>query len=1685
MQRKMVATCIVLMILATTILPLVHIVGATDATLTLSNAELSAQFAKEWGPGIIAGINDIGTGVRFDFTNLGSAGTAMGDNYPVSPLAGGAPDSVGGWGDFQAYIRCRLVFTNLGLDGVSVNLFMNTGWTNVDWHRDTYWENGWIYVGANESKVVTLDFSSATAWNAQDDPVPEWRYLGGTSGVIVRRLTEVSNIGFQVCGNGAGSLVVSSTTPSDTVVALPDAEVSAQFAKETGPANLVAVTVLRGMGVRLDFTGLDSSTGTVVGDSFPVSALAGGAWKDYGNGFAGPYDFSGYAKYMLLFTNVGPAEVKVNLKMNTGWTNALWGSPERDTFWQNSWTTVPPGESRIVTLDFWSAQVWNAMNDPVPEWRHADGTIGVIVRRLDEVSDIGFQILGSGQGSIILSGDLTLALSDAELNTQFRKETGPGAIAAITDIPGPGVKFDFTGLRTDVGTIAGDNFPVSPLAGGAYKTYGVANPFSTSGDFFEYTKYSMIFTNLGPNPVTVNLKMNTGWTIPPPEYAAAWRDTFWQSNWTIIAPGESEVLTLNFSSAQVYNAADEQEYRACADGTTGVRVWRLDEVSDIGFQVLGNGNASIIVSAFLHPLEVYVDASYTSSTPGWGYDHFAKIQDGIDAIIAGGIVHVHDGTYNEALYISKSLTLKADSSPIVTGSQSFATKYGNREAVIFIKGATNVVLNGLDIEGQGFTGDGIKNYGIIYENSSGTVENCTVSPNMIGNMYSFGIAGWDRSNLSVEDCTIKNFGRVGVYATNVANIKLHGNTIIGQPYTQSDLVNYGVEIEDWDGASTAEIVENEIYNCGDSNPSMLWSSAGIIADIWRIYYDLLPSAVSIEHNDIHHNFEAIEIVSNSLSYAHYNDIHDNLYGVWTDTDVYNNNATFDARFNWWGDASGPSQATTNPSGLGNDAGDYVDYSPWLGFVVGTTPMTWHVNPSGGSDALQEAIDEASDGDTIIAHPGTYFENQTVINKSLTVTSSSGADATIIDGSLATLTDGGLIRITAATGDVTFSGFTLRNPGATAAGDRFGIYASSSSPGPTYTISYNKIYGTNNPDDTGDYGIYAAWGKEKLVFTHNLMTQHGSNPILIEVQTGETDVSYNTLDEGAYGSVVYFSMTHDGTNITTLQKVSHNVINVGTGIHTGSDYYGGAIVFRSAFLGLYGNGTYTNVQITDNVINNLKGYRRAISLSDDASGDGSGGEISSPTITGNIVTGTGEIGSIGIQLRGLVTNANVSDNQINNVDTGILCAKGINGNCGPRTTITNNDISGCSTGINITDSAVAIVECNLIENNGEGLFIDSNNNIIENNTITGNSGSYSGIHLTATADGNEIHFNNIEANVGTNVYGVYKEGGSTVNATYNWWGDQSGPCHPTLNPTGLGDRVSDYVNFIPWLLMIRDVAIVNATASPTTVAAGQTVTITVTAKNYGSDYENFTVTAYYDSTAIATQNVTNLLPNWNTTLTFSWDTTGMSRGNYTMKAVASTVLGEINTANNVFMDGKVQVLWHDVAVVSIVSDRTWVFQGHSANINVTVKNNGDFPETPTVTLYYNITAYKIIGTQNVTLSPGQSRTIVFSWDTTGVPYCHNYTLTAVAAIPEDNNPADNTLSDGNVKVRIMGDVNGDGTIDGRDISAASKGFGSAGPNYVYPGSPPTPRWNPDLDFNLDNTIDGRDIALVARSFGKSC
>jgi hypothetical protein len=164
--------------------------------------------------------------------------------------------------------------------------------------------------------------------------------------------------------------------------------------------------------------------------------------------------------------------------------------------------------------------------------------------------------------------------------------------------------------------------------------------------------------------------------------------------------------------------------------------------------------------------------------------------------------------------------------------------------------------------------------------------------------------------------------------------------------------------------------------------------------------------------------------------------------------------------------------------------------------------------------------------------------------------------------------------------------------------------------------------------------------------------------------------------------------------------------------------------------------------------------------------------------------------------------------------------------------------------------------------------------------------------------------------------------------------------------------------------------------------------------------------------------------------------------------------------------------HDVAVTNVTSPKTVICQGYTGNITVKAENQGNFTENFNVTLHANTT---IIGKQNVTLSSGNSKTIIFMWNTTGFVK-GNYTISAVAdTVLGETDIADNNFTaHARVVVAIVGDVNADGIVDIEDIYLIALHYGT------MPGQPD---YVPNLDINDDGIIDIADIYIAQLHYGE--
>ncbi len=143
------------------------------------------------------------------------------------------------------------------------------------------------------------------------------------------------------------------------------------------------------------------------------------------------------------------------------------------------------------------------------------------------------------------------------------------------------------------------------------------------------------------------------------------------------------------------------------------------------------------------------------------------------------------------------------------------------------------------------------------------------------------------------------------------------------------------------------------------------------------------------------------------------------------------------------------------------------------------------------------------------------------------------------------------------------------------------------------------------------------------------------------------------------------------------------------------------------------------------------------------------------------------------------------------------------------------VSGDSSGTNIENNIISA-------NTDDGIYFESEagtsiNNIgVSSNTLSTNS---KGIHIfgqvSADITRNSISYNDIGIfwenatgilpaqynDVYSNTWGMNISLSDPINAEYNYWGDQSGPHHTSLNPSGIGNPVQSSgtdLDFIPFL-----------------------------------------------------------------------------------------------------------------------------------------------------------------------------------------------------------------------------------------------------------------------------------------------
>ena len=168
---------------------------------------------------------------------------------------------------------------------------------------------------------------------------------------------------------------------------------------------------------------------------------------------------------------------------------------------------------------------------------------------------------------------------------------------------------------------------------------------------------------------------------------------------------------------------------------------------------------------------------------------------------------------------------------------------------------------------------------------------------------------------------------------------------------------------------------------------------------------------------------------------------------------------------------------------------------------------------------------------------------------------------------------------------------------------------------------------------------------------------------------------------------------------------------------------------------------------------------------------------------------------------------------------------------------------------------------------------------------------------------------------------------------------------------------------------------------------------------------------------------------------------------------------------------------DVAVTNITTCKDGcaplpsVGQNYYLHINVTVENQGDYPENFNVTVYANSTA---INQTQLQLPSKASTVLVIRWNAT-LSY-GNYTISAVADVVEnETDTEDNTYLGSIVLVTIPGDITADFKVNYKDLGRViGNAYGKTAISSYY---------DPNTDLNDSHKTDYIDLGILLAHYGQ--
>lgn len=197
------------------------------------------------------------------------------------------------------------------------------------------------------------------------------------------------------------------------------------------------------------------------------------------------------------------------------------------------------------------------------------------------------------------------------------------------------------------------------------------------------------------------------------------------------------------------------------------------------------------------------------------------------------------------------------------------------------------------------------------------VRDCRFGPSL-ATSSSFYI--WPMGGVLIENCVFEalNHAQVILEANIVCGVdSLQPITIRGNTFRNFQTTQPAIQLWCQTGEGDAGLVERNVFEDGGASTGnavgISVSGSAILED--NIFENLIPE----DTPDVF----ATSIVSQGTLIAR-----DNHF-LGPGLAARASGVSFDARWNWWGDSTGPFNASLNPEGQGTEVGNEVEFIPWL------------------------------------------------------------------------------------------------------------------------------------------------------------------------------------------------------------------------------------------------------------------------------------------------------------------------------------------------------------------------------------------------------------------------------------------------------------------------------------------------------------------------------------------------------------------------------------------------------------------------------------------------------------------------------------------------------------------------------------------------------------------------------------